>query len=110
MDPNALYFIGIDGSYHNLNCKELSDSQIIGYKKSDFNEYRKYYNSKDFYYRYSTDKDKPEETYIPSCYYCIVDSTKEATEGNIDEIKLTAYYTALARERYNLIKTTQNLK
>ena len=110
VDPNAIYFIGDDGSYHNLNCKELSYSQIIGYKKSDFNAYRKYYNSKEFYYRYSSDKNKPEETYIPACYYCIVDSTKEANEGNIDEIKLTAYYTALARERYNLIKTTQNLK
>lgn len=109
IDPEAIYCIGDDGSYHNINCKELLNSHIIAYKKSDFNAYRKYYNSKEFYYRYSSDRNNPEKTYIPACYYCIVDSTKEANEGDIDNAKTKAYYTALARERYNLIKTTQNI-
>ena len=111
VDPNAIYFVSREdgnyvGEYHLLTCNKLNSNNIIGYKKSDYNSYRKYYNSKDYYYKFSSNRNNPEQTYIQACYYCIIDSTS-STNSDVESIK-KAYDTALARERYNLIKTTQN--
>ena len=45
------------------------------------------------------------------CYYCMVSSTDESDEVNVSENseRLKAYYTALARERYNFYKTNKYL-
>ncbi len=112
VDPSLMYLIGNDEIYHKKDCKMLTGNNLKGYPKYDFNQYRKNYNSPEFYYKHS--KNGTEE-YIQSCYYCIVDSANPQdsdipVDSSDDNIRNKAYYTALARERYNLIKTTQNLK
>lgn len=105
IDPKAIYFIGSDNCYHNLTCTELENTNnIIGYKSVDFNKYRIYYNSAEHYYKHN----------LPACYYCMVDSTQTQQLYNGGNLTVTgekakAYYQALGRERYNLIKATENL-
>ena len=114
IDPKSIYFIGKDDSgqyrYHNLTCQYLK-TDIKGYKSADFKAFRKYYNVAQQYWKHSTDSNDAPNTYMQACYYCIVDSIeKKAMDGTEGSEKLKAYYEALARERYNIIKTTQNLK
>lgn len=112
--PDSIYFI-YNNEYHTINHiiemkknnSSFNLSSIIGYKSSDFTKVK--YETKDnngndvyrYYYR------RPEY----ACYECIVDSSKN-TELNIsnesDDVK-KLYYTALARERYNLDKVTKRL-
>ena len=112
IDPSSIYLIGEDEICHKKDCKMLTGGNLIGYPKYDFNQYRKNYNSSEVYFKHSKENG---EGYIQSCYYCIVDSVNpqnsDIPEGSSDDnVRNKAYYTALARERYNLIKTTQNLK
>lgn len=105
IDSKAIYFIGSDNCYHNLTCTELGNTNnIIGYKSVDFNKYRIYYNNAEHYYKHN----------LPACYYCMVDSTQTQQLYNGGNLTVTgekakAYYQALGRERYNLIKATENL-
>lgn len=105
IDPKAIYFVGSDNCYHNLTCTELENTNnIIGYKSVDFNKYRTYYNSAEQYYKHN----------LPACYYCMVDSTQiqqlyDGEDLTVTGEKAKAYYEALGRERYNLIKATENL-
>lgn len=114
---DSLYFVNYSQTnpkYHKIGCKYLDDdnsseSQIVGYVNSEFD--RKSYEdiqtdesgkniNKNYYYHNNE-----------ACYYCIVNSMPEGKEvdwKNNDERK-RAYYTALAREKYNFYKTNDYL-
>lgn len=109
--PDSIYFV-YNGEYHTINhiieMKESNNSldlsNIIGYKSSDFTKV-KYETIDDngndvyrYYYR------RPEY----ACYECIVDSSRN-TELKLSDTVKKIYYTALARERYNLDKVTKKL-
>ena len=120
--PDSIYYInseGGDGKYHRLGCSHLNDDHIVGYKNTDFD--RLSYEWEDFQRDVSNNpildangknlyEDKTEYYFMhkeQACYYCIVNSTEEGNEvdwRNNTE-RLRAYYTALAREKYNFYKT-----
>ena len=104
---DSIYIVK-DGEYHTVDCEELKNANnLIGYKSADFvrvkyettvngnDEYRYYYRRREY-----------------ACYKCIVKSSKfdlsKLNEPEYSSVK-TAYYTALARERYNLDKVTKKL-
>lgn len=107
---DSIYIVK-DGEYHTPDCEELENSDtntLIGYKSVDFKKVK--YEAKNdsggdvykYYYR------RPEY----ACYKCIVNSStfdlSKLDESGYEEAK-RAYYTALARERYNLDKVTKKL-
>lgn len=111
-----LYFVstGGDGCYHKIDCPELKGTNITGYKKLDFEKQSVEINKETWYFRRHQEK---------ACYYCIVDGNYESKIGRdeaTDELlidspsvpieKKTAYYTALAREKYRLYKATKDLE
>ncbi len=100
--PDSIYMIE-NGEYHTVNCvKKSNNNNLIGYKSSDFTKLKYEENdSYKYYYR------RPEY----ACYKCIVDYSNNAEfdlSDATDTVK-KAYYTALARERYNLDKVTKKL-
>lgn len=111
VSPNSLYFIDNDNTYHTImHVVERGIDITIGYKSQDFKKV-KYeginedgQNAYKYYYR------RPEY----ACYECIVDTggISEIDWSNLNSASISikqAYYTALARERYNLDKVTKVL-
>ena len=97
VSPSALFFTDGSGNYHRINCPELADNNIIGYKSVDFQR-RKAEDETHYYYLH------PEL----GCYKCIVDTLDEELDiENLNQNRKQAYYSALARERNNLYKTTK---
>lgn len=112
VDPNTIYFVK-DGYYHTLehmaNISSTDANNIIGYKYADFKKVK--YEVKDL-------NDEVKERYYYrrqeyACYDCIV-STNNIGETKTRYEILNAngalkrkYYTALARERFNLDKPTK---
>lgn len=135
-NPNNLYFISGDncdnnGTYHDIRCGDVADAlndhkTITGYKSNEFNGIRIvtqpiteysldssshvienktiFENKTIYYYRHLA----------LACYECI--NCAYSNEKNIynyindttnNDVK-RAYWTALARERYNTPKTTDN--
>lgn len=119
VDPNTIYFVDTrpksdphkDDNYHTLEHinADFNADNYIGYKYADFKKVK--YEIKDqndnvitnYYYR--------RQEY--ACYDCIVSTNKfEDTKTKYEILQNNAslkkkYYTALARERYNLDKPTK---
>lgn len=108
-----LYFVSDnDDYYHKIDCKKLSGN-ITGYKKLDFEKQSVQINEETWYFRRHQKR---------ACYYCIVEGNHYESEAGRDEAtdellinelpayKQTAYYTALAREKYRLYKATKDLE
>ncbi len=123
VSPDSIYYInttGGDGKYHKLGCSHLdSNSPIVGYRNTEFD--RKSYEVEDFK-RDNEGNQMLDENGQPdyqditqyyymheeqACYYCIVNSTDEgsAVDWKNDDVRLKAYYTALAREKFKFYKT-----
>lgn len=106
INPNSIYFIDNTNTYHRINCPVLKDnvskgSGLIGYKSLDFRKLQNSNDSQLYYYK------RPEY----ACYECIVNSLNEDEEiSTLPPTLLKSYYSALARERYDLDKITKMLK
>lgn len=109
INPNSIYFvIENDESYHRINCPVLKNkldenpnAKITGYKSLDFRRHQYPNDNTKYYYKHSE----------YACYNCIVNSLNE--EFKMEDIHssiLKSYYSALARERYDLNKVTEMLK
>lgn len=107
---DTIYFVEKDNQdtsyYHRIDCPELNNKEIIGYKNTDFKTI------------INTDKYTGKKTITwnkenQACYYCIIsgnydklnlnDSSPEAQKRNI------ALNTALAREKYVFYKINYNV-
>lgn len=106
-----LYFISEgDDYYHKIDCEHLTGTNIQGFSNFDFllKRVKLSTDNYEYYYRHVNSSGNP----LKACYYCIVDKSYES-EGEISDLsttKQTAYYTALAREKYRRYKTTDNLE
>ncbi len=104
INENSLFFLDNSGTYHRINCpilKNNSSGPIVGYKSVDFKKLLNPEDKTKYYYKH----------WEYACYECIVASLDE--DINIDNLtnsELQAYYTALARERYDTDKITKILK
>lgn len=112
ISPSSIYIVEKkeneeNGIYHSVNCTEIDtqNTALIGYKSADFVKLR---------YEYVNQDDEDEYKYYHrrreyADYACVVDSTNTTLDvTNITNTKVKqAYYTALARERYNLDKVTK---
>ncbi len=101
VSQDDLYFIadGGDGYYHKIDCPNLTGSNITGYSNFDFLLKKLSLKDETSYYKHDE----------LACYYCIVDSNYESVNWRNDATKSTAYYTALAREKYRRYTTTGHL-
>lgn len=105
ISPNSIYYTDNTDTYHKINCPVLQEnikngSSIVGYKSIDFKRQQNSDRTK-YYYKHTE----------YACYTCIVN----ALDNDIDVTKLSdqqlkAYYSATARERYDLDKVTKMLK
>ena len=99
VDPDEIYLYneGLpEDEYHMPYCDKLSDSSLIGYRSIDFMQ-KNYANELSgekekikYYYKHSDDASQ-------ACYNCLVQ--RSLYQENSTDIKQTAYYTTLARER-----------
>lgn len=104
-----LFYVGTDGAYHRLDCEHIQGDNIIGYSKNSFSRQAVIYNNGNVFKK--TDANGVERTvyYYPhgemACYYCVVNaSNPNANISSLSTKKKQAYYNALAREKYNLVK------
>lgn len=103
VDPNEIYLSSRDDAYYHLPyCKEIkSTGKLMGYRSIDY-IVRSYVEKEGetettkYYYRHGEDKQED--------YYCLVQRSLYEESINVD--KITAYETALAREKYATRKTT----
>ena len=128
VSKDSIYYINPDNEnstepsyYHKIDCPYLDDTKkIVGYRNSDFD--RKYYEVENEVSFVEVDKttntiskieysqkDKKYYYYMHpeyACYYCIVNSSAEKrVDWRKSPERLKAYYTAMAREKYNFYKT-----
>ena len=105
VNKNDIYYKGNDPNekyYHTLNCNKIQGDKITGYAGYNFTKVgqdvsenskivTKYFYLKDFL----------------ACYHCAVNRTMEpVTDDAMKNKYLTAYYTAIARERQLTYKTS----
>ena len=125
ISPDSIYYINPDKEgtdevsyYHKIGCPYLDDTQkIVGYRNSDFD--RMSYdvennvssvtseNNKITDIQYS-ERDKTYYYYMHpeyACYYCIVNSSADFVDWRSNPNRAKAYYTAMAREKFNFYKT-----
>lgn len=127
-NPNLLYFIDIEGNYHDIRCNH-KDFISTGYPIGDFNR-RKVPETMEitnedgsvdvvetgkYLYRFKND----EINNALACYYCIngqdrkTEDNKPVTvydyinDSDTGDATKRAYYTALAKARLNTVKLTQ---
>ena len=106
VNENALYFLDNSGAYHKINCPVLKSnvsagSPIIGYKSIDFKKLQNPADRTKYYYKH----------WEYACYECVVSSLDEDININtLTNTQLQAYFTALAREKYDVDKITKMLK
>ena len=118
VDPATIYFVNSsDSNYHTLEhiandaSLKSNSNNYIGYKYADFKRVK--YETKDLRDNVVTNYYYRRREY--ACYDCIVSTNKineTETKYNIlersgNETLKKKYYTALARERYNLDKPTK---
>lgn len=105
---NSLYFMTEDDEYyHKIDCPKLGENNLVGYPAIDYEPKRyKIGDNYQYYYRHLHSESTPKK----ACYYCIVNSNYESEKWETNEKKEKAYYTALAREKYNQYKATKDLK
>ncbi len=125
VNPSLLYFIGNDGEYHKITCDnfnfEESEGESLrntgGYRSKDFEAYRIQTSNPDESLDETVNKEAFEYYYKHADsgdYNCIIeDRTNKNVYKNgyfstelISSNNATAYFTTLARERYNLYKAT----
>lgn len=132
--PDSIYFVNqtdeeVAGTtyYHKIGCPNLRDDQkIVGYRNSDF-ERRSYEIENEVSFNESNDesvtpvgnivlkyeKDKTYYYYMHSeeaCYDCIVNANARLVDWENDVLyanRRKAFYTALAREKFNFYKTNE---
>lgn len=112
VNPNLMYFI-YDGEYHDIRCTKIKDKESTGYKIGDFEKLTRDVTdsstgetTSEYYYKHT-------ET---ACYECINGSVNTnmsvydyvRAEGTNNNVK-KSYFVALARERYNTTKLSDNL-
>lgn len=103
--------------YHKLGCPYLDDTQkIVGYRNSDFDKMSYDVENKVSTITYKNDKitsieyserDKTYYYYMHpeyACYYCIVNSSADFVDWRANPTRAKAYYTAMAREKFNFYK------
>lgn len=125
VSPDSIYYINPEKEetdevsyYHKLGCPYLDDTQkIVGYRNSDFDRMSYDVENKVSSITYEHDKitgieyserDKTYYYYMHpeyACYYCIVNSSAEFVDWRSNPNRLKAYYTAMAREKFNFYKT-----
>ncbi len=101
INPKTLYFIS-ERQYHKINCEQVQENNqnLVGYKSADFKLVKDTSNNSS-YYRHTE----------YACYTCIVNSLNEQLQvNNLSDNKKRAFYSALARERYNLDRVTKMLE
>lgn len=99
VNTSELYLVSNDDEYyHKVTCKVATAGNYTAYKSVDFELKENYISNGNSLYYYVQPK--------KGCYYCIINREGQATETineteyeKIDQIK-SAYYKALARERY----------
>lgn len=99
VNTSELYLVSNDDEYyHKVTCKAATAGNYTAYKSVDFELKENYISNGNSLYYYVQPK--------KGCYYCIINREGQATETineteyeKIDQIK-SAYYKALARERY----------
>lgn len=108
VSSSSIYFVNeSEKKYHTIYDVEKGKS-VIGYKSSDFEKVKYEVTDNEnteirYYYR------RPEY----ACYNCVISTSNSGTNKSISEILnensslKSAYYTALARERFNLDKVTK---
>ena len=129
ISPDSIYYVNESDDneegyryYHKIDCPKLKDDQkIVGYRNSDFkimsyeveNKVSHVEKKDDVVQSIEYEKDK---NYYYSmrqelaCYDCIVNSSYQPVDWKNNTIyanRRQAYYTALARERFNFYKTNE---
>ena len=111
INPNSIYFVDNTNTYHRINCPVLrqnvqNGSFVTGYKSLDFRRMQNKQDNTKYYYKH------PQY----ACYTCIVNSLNEDIRlEEVDAVDtvlhrlMQSYYSALARERYELDKITKML-
>lgn len=112
-DESLYYISNQDYYYHTNNCDQISsnDGSIIDgvYKNTEFKVQRYSYEKKigdvresksGYYYRHNTSD--TDSKVMAQCFNCIVNRNKFVKDDVLDNAYLTAYYNAIARERYVL--------
>jgi len=119
VNPNLMYFTDGRDYYHDIRCEECSEAiTLTGYKIGSFRKRKTevidsngnvvYDDEGNIEYKYIYDHDEL------ACYNCVngqsgsnktVKEYIESMENDVGGNKIKkAYYTSLARERYNIIK------
>lgn len=112
VDPNEIYLNAKDDPYYHMPyCEHLTKTEnLIGYRNTDYvqrnDDTTKQFKSDDikrFFRHYDEDgKDAQLHDVLiranQKCYYCLIERSKYNPVDT--DKKQTAYYTALARERY----------
>lgn len=109
VNPNLMYFTDGNGEYHDIRCEKIKEATTIeGYKIGDFEGIKQENEDGTTSYKYNHDE--------TACYECIngsINSDKSiyeyvrdsATDINVKK----SYFTALAKERHNTTKLSDNL-
>lgn len=108
ISTNSIYFVNeSENKYHTI-YDVGNNEKVIGYKSSDFEKVKYEITNNEntetrYYYR------RPEY----ACYNCVISTSNSDMSNNISDVLASnpnlksAYYTALARERFNLDKVTK---
>lgn len=102
VNANSLYFTDGSDHYHRIQCPEMNkNNTIIGYKSMDFRKFQTSTDKTKYYYKHSE----------YACYRCMVNSLDDdMVQKDLNHHQLQGYYSALARERYDLDKVTKMLE
>lgn len=107
VNPNLMYFIDEDSTYHDVRCEKKQGEDLTGYKIGDF---RKFITEETDDEGNTTRKYEYKHKEL-ACYDCVngsLSTNKTVYEyinsaDTSNDIK-TSYWTSLARERYNTPK------
>lgn len=111
-----IYYINTDevgtAYYHRSDCPYLKDdtANILGLKNIDYDVYKDEDEDKNLIYSFSdrlkeiSDNTSIDEVY--GCYHCIVNRNYDKVE-NLNNNRIKAIYTAIAKEKNNLYKVNE---
>lgn len=116
INTDDIYYINTDANgetfYHRSDCPYLNDknSNILGMKNIDYDIYKDEDENKKVIYKFS-DKlqgivNNTGIDQVYGCYHCIVNRNYKGVE-NLNENRLKAIYTAIAKEKNNLYKVNE---
>ncbi len=118
VSDKTIYYVGYGGaadqSYHRLGCEYLKGDTIVGYNKSEFSRQTAIGSNGTQLKKLVEGQESSVYYYVhneTACYYCIInasDASLEAvdTTDSYYQLKLLAYYKALAREKNDLVKVS----